>query len=86
MKSSGSSAHYNPQSKSFSEAIIDAVATHKKVDAIDLDPLYEEIDPDAVNALFRPENGQNARIVFEYCGCMVTARANGEIIIRKAKE
>lgn len=71
-----------PQTESVSGAVVDAVATAsgRSVvrDAGDddaLDPLYETLEPDALDSLFSSSAGERGGIgsvTFEYCGFRVT--------------
>jgi len=42
--------------------IIVEIAETKDVDPIDLDPLYESIDPDAVNALLKKDSPEQSNL------------------------
>lgn len=45
-----------------STAVVTALADAKSVDPVDLDPLYESLDPDALDAVFsRTENDDATR-------------------------
>ncbi|SDQ62083.1 HalOD1 output domain-containing protein [Natronobacterium texcoconense] len=58
-----------PDPERITYAIVDAVANAKDVDPLELDPLYDAIDPDAFTALCAPEfSGQ---IEFQYVDCRV---------------
>jgi|AntDeeMetagen192_2_1112575.scaffolds.fasta_scaffold23452_1 hypothetical protein len=57
--------------------IIVEIAETKDVDPIDLDPLYESIDPDAVNALLK--KGFSGTIEFSHAGCAVTVHCEAGI-------
>lgn len=51
-------------------------------------PLYEVVDPDALDNLFRPNEGSVnddvvGRVTFTYGGYDVTVRADGEILLRE---
>lgn len=51
-------------------AVIEAVAIADNIEPEGLEPsLYEVIDPDALNALFRGTKGE---VTFEYAGYLVT--------------
>ncbi len=54
-------------------AVVSAVAELDRVDSSELPPLFDSIDPEALNALF-PENGDRSarRVNFRYCGYDVT--------------
>jgi len=53
------------------EAVLQAVAQAHGLDPIELDePLYEAIDPDALDHLV--ESSDEVTVTFRYCGCVVT--------------
>jgi len=61
-----------------STAIVEAVGASAEQPAADLPPLYEVVDPDALDALFA--NSQTVGAVsFEYAGHDVTVRADGHV-------
>ncbi|MFP9193555.1 HalOD1 output domain-containing protein [Natronosalvus vescus] len=55
-------------------AIIETVAERKGIDPLEVEPpLYESVDVDALEALFRSRAGQSTvTISFEYAGYLVT--------------
>jgi len=57
--------------------IIASVASTKGVDTVDLNPLYDAIDPDAVGALV--ERGFTGKLVFRYEGCTVAVHGDGRV-------
>lgn len=63
-------AHPIDEYESLSIAVIEAVAEAEGVDPIDLRPLYDSIDPDALDSLFRfrLDGGlaADAHLVFAY--------------------
>lgn len=64
------------------EAIVDAVATAAGVDPLDLPPLYEMVDPDAVDRLFgHPAEAAEteALLSFRFDTWNVFVRADGRI-------
>lgn len=71
--------------ESVSEEVISAVANAKGVDPIDLVPLYEVVDPDALDALFeeggfgRP--GSPDRVEFVYSDCEVVIGGDGSVTV-----
>lgn len=70
--------------ESASEAVIDAVADAKGVDPLDLDPMYDAIDPDALDSIFRdsPSSGTGSvELSFEMAGCTVVVREAGEVVV-----
>lgn len=64
-------------------AVVEAI-----LDALDLDsprldpPLYDVLDPDALETLFRFEG--TVSVTFRYQGADVTVRNDGEITVRRA--
>lgn len=75
--------------KTPTESIIDAVATAAGTEPISLSPLYETIDPDAIDRIFeRAEEIGDAETVlsFEYEGWQVFVRADGRIRVCDASK
>lgn len=70
------------QNSSLSQAIIEAVAEEEAVDPLKLDPLYDVIDPDALDDLFQSES--ICRVLFEYNGYEVEVTAGGNVTLRTA--
>ncbi|WP_265112299.1 HalOD1 output domain-containing protein [Halosolutus halophilus] len=62
-------------------AVVMMVADAKDVDPLDLDSLYEVVDPDALTALVSHTEA-TAQIEFEYEGYAVTVRSDGHIHIK----
>lgn len=65
-----------------STAVVTAVAAASGVDPISIDPLYEVIDPDALNSIVATTDGasdsSSARIEFTYQDYRVLVKANGQ--------
>ena len=60
-----------------SAVVVEAVAEEEGVEPVDLrDPLFDEINPDALDALFRNVTGH---VVFEYHGYEVKVDSNGKV-------
>jgi hypothetical protein len=57
------------------------VANALDVDPLDIDPLYESIDPDALNDLFRDpaQSFSERRVEFTIQGCDVVVYGDGEV-------
>lgn len=69
-----------------SETVVDAVASVLDAEPTDLSPLYEVIDPDALNRLYAPTPNHQTRpgggrLTFSYNGCLVTAYWDGAVEI-----
>lgn len=66
-----------------------AIAAAKDVDPLDLDPLYESIDPDALDRLFDPERGTfgvspDLRVGFSVSEFDVTVDGSGHVVVEGA--
>lgn len=75
-------AHTN---ESISTKVVAAVAEANGVDPIELDePLYEVVDPDALDALFRSRaDGSRlpyGRVTFSMAGCEVVVDSEGHVV------
>lgn len=70
-----------------SEAIVSAVATVTGKEILDLDPLYQIIDPDHLNSLYETisSRGGTAEIAFEFNNCQVTV-THEKIHVREIAE
>lgn len=62
-----------------SEGIIEALAEETDTDPLALPPLYETIDPEALDRLFADRD--DGTVTFSYCGYAVTVQHNGEVIV-----
>lgn len=61
-----------------SMAVVNAVAARRNADPLELPPLYEWIDPEALDALFDPpEEAADRRFEFVYDGHLVTIDGTG---------
>jgi len=70
-------------------AVVGAVATFRGIKPIDLPPLTEAVNPDALNRLFRVRaNGAprtTGSVSFRYAATEVTVHADGEIVVTDAE-
>jgi hypothetical protein len=69
-------------------ALVEAVADATDRDPLELPPLSEVIDPDALNGLLRPDPGSNedgntVQVSFEYAGVVVLVDSTGLIEVRE---
>lgn len=64
-----------------SETVVSSVATHRGVDPVALPPLYDTLDPDALDALFASACG-DGQVTFEYAGCTVECAGDGTVDVR----
>lgn len=55
-----------------SDDVVDVVAAARGVDPMELDPLYDVIDPDALDAVLARDT--DVEVAFEYADCLVVVR------------
>jgi hypothetical protein len=75
------SSQPNPQ---YATAVVSAVAAHDGVDETDLPPLYDAVDPDALDALLgsvRTDGPDEASVSFEYAGHTVVVSDDGTVLL-----
>lgn len=60
-----------------SEAVVLAVAEAKSLDPTSVDPLYEVVDPDALDALFSSAPTADGVVFFSLAGCSVRVQSGG---------
>lgn len=74
------------QADNVTERIVDAVAAATNADALELPPIYDAVDPEALDVLCRHATGthESIRVEFEFAGCtvLVEARECVEVIVR----
>ena len=75
--------HESQTMTSLSTAVVDAVTAETGTDATTLPPLYDVIDPDALDALFQGRDG--GAVSFDYAGDAVTVRAGTTISLRQVE-
>ncbi|WP_436345552.1 HalOD1 output domain-containing protein [Natronorubrum sp. FCH18a] len=66
-------------------AVVSAVAEVEGADPVELPPLYEAIDPEALNDLLtsRPEP---VTVSFQYAGYDVDVRGSGKVVVQASYE
>lgn len=64
---------------SFNESVVEEVAKEKGVDAVEIPPLYDTIDPEALDSLF--QNTDSGSIHFIYCEYDVSVFSDGRVIV-----
>ncbi|MFB9809142.1 HalOD1 output domain-containing protein [Haladaptatus pallidirubidus] len=70
------------QSDSLSKRVVEAVAHVVNCSSSELEPLYNVVDPDALDSLFAPMDGKmrtDVKLEFEYAGCDVVVYSSGAI-------
>lgn len=58
--------------------VVEAVAAATGADPLEMAPLYDAVDPDALNAILESDAG--SRVAFEYAGCDVVVSAEGVVV------
>jgi hypothetical protein len=80
MSERGTTATIPVENGRVSEAVIRAVADVTEVDPVRIAPLYDIIDPDALDRLFQPTpsvtRNVDSRVCFTMAGCEVTVSDN----------
>lgn len=64
------------------ETILEAVAAREAVEPVELPPLFEAVDPDALRSIFAPTAKGADRVGevrFPYAGYEVTVRVDGDV-------
>ncbi|WP_254864390.1 HalOD1 output domain-containing protein [Halovivax gelatinilyticus] len=73
----------NSHRRDLTMAITDAVADATDSEPLELTPLYEAIDPDALGALFAGRESTGKEITFTYEGRRVTVTDKSQVIVGK---
>lgn len=63
------------------ETIIAGVAERADEDPMDLPPLYEAVDPDAIDTIVR--DGRSVQVTFEYAGYEITVAGPNDVAIHE---
>jgi len=64
-----------------STAVVEAVASFENVDHATLPPIYEALNPDALNTLFDGRADTVAEVRFRYRSYHVTVRGDGTVSV-----
>ncbi|UPM44825.1 HalOD1 output domain-containing protein [Halocatena salina] len=68
--------------ESLSRNVIEAVATEMNIHPTELsEPLYEVLNPDALDVLFVDRDGTDGKVTFNYCGYSITVTAEGDVSV-----
>lgn len=62
--------------------VITEVAEVRGISPIDAPPLYDTIDPEALDALFAGQDRTSGQVSFRYNGCTVTVGSSGQISVQ----
>ncbi|MFC6721431.1 HalOD1 output domain-containing protein [Halovenus amylolytica] len=64
--------------------VLEAVAEVTDADLVELPPLYDHIDPDALEAVFTHTAGNRqvaGSVSFQFAGYPITVHASGEVVV-----
>lgn len=77
-------AHFDWSSTTPAEAVVQTVAVAADRDPAALEPLYDAVDPDALNALVRGDGKltDSVTVTFVYADRQVTVHGTGEVVVR----
>ncbi|WP_121741833.1 HalOD1 output domain-containing protein [Natronorubrum halophilum] len=64
--------------------IVETVATITNRDPIDMTPLFETVDPEALTDLVVSNRAQPIEVSFSYEGCRVTVSSDGTVVVEKS--
>ncbi|MDS0474662.1 HalOD1 output domain-containing protein [Natrinema sp. 1APR25-10V2] len=67
-----------------SHRVAEKVAAANGTDPLNLDPLYNRIDPDCLNSLFQDETSEGY-VEFLMAGCNVTVQADGTVEVAQSE-
>lgn len=80
----------DPNSLPVSQRVVREVAAVTDTDPADLEPLYRQVDPDCLDAIFRDSHSafpRNAGLVtFPMADCQVVVRADGTVDVEPDAE
>ena len=67
--------------------VVSAVAEVTDSDPVDLPPLYDAVDPEALNDLFTARADPTVdQVTFRYAGYSIVVRGSGEVQVRPAQD
>ncbi|EMA30450.1 HalOD1 output domain-containing protein [Halobiforma nitratireducens] len=76
---SGTTLDYHHDSPSL--RVVDAIADTTDTDPLELEPLYNIVDPEALDRLFKNDADVRASVRFEYAGHTVEVRSDGTVLV-----
>lgn len=83
MSQEGAKLFHAPRGESVLMNTVDAVADFKDVPASELAPMYDSVDPEALEQLV-DGSGSPVHVTFRYEGLDITVRTDGRISIRES--
>lgn len=90
MMASSAVVNQPTEEKVVSEIVVSAVAELTNSDPVSITPLFDVVDPDALNAFFTVNqsgfNHSPDRVSFTYCDCDVVISADGTVQVSRSEE
>ncbi|WP_340102305.1 HalOD1 output domain-containing protein [Salinibaculum salinum] len=68
------------------DKVVEEVADREGVDFLELPPIYETVDPDAVTALCKTQNGSHVTVEFTYLDYRITISEATDVSISESVE
>ena len=69
------------------EWVLAAVSELTETDPMDLEPLFDVVDPEALNELYAPDRGTEQSVprqaMFQFSGCVVVVYGDGRIAVSR---
>jgi hypothetical protein len=75
-------ASYDWETTTPSQAVVEAIAIATNREPTDLEPLYDSVDPDALDGLFEgPAVPADLTLSFTHAGCEIVLRERGGLVV-----
>lgn len=82
--------HFDPETESPSHVVVSVVATVTDVPTLELNSLYDVIDPDALDEILRTPRPHESRVersvTFDYEGFRTTITSTGHVELRPIEQ
>lgn len=75
------SQYAKSKNRSVSVAVVEAIAAADDRSPMEVEPLYNTVDPEALNALFDGKARSGGTVEFVHCGYEVTVESSGNIMV-----
>ena len=81
--------HFPDPGESICSTIVNQIAVHEGIEPLELPPLYDSVDPDALNDVFTPTKtgvSRTGTISFSYCGYSIVVDVDDEAVTSIVEE
>lgn len=78
--------YHGEDDHSLTFAVVEALSTVLDVDATEIDPMNETLNPDALERLFTTQSGETEEdllVYFTHQGCEITVRRDGHFTVSR---